>query len=1196
LNSTSDSYCYLTRLSNRITGLLVISLFTVAGIFGQTTGDYRTTGVATFASATNWQRYNGTGWVVAATPPTQSDNIITIRNGHTATLTVLNTLDQLVVELGGIVTINSGITLTLSNGTGIDLNVEGTVNNSGSISIGAGATISFNSGSNYNHARNGGTVPTATWGPSSNCNITGVTNLMPTGFGQTFGNLTWNSPGHSDNLYLQSNINIVGNFTLSGTGAFNPTDRALRMSNNSTGYTINIGGDFVISNGASFKMNNNSGSCSVNVGGDFSLVNGNLTIVTGGASSTFTVAGDFSMQAGTLIMNENDNVSVGTLNVAGDFTFSGGNINTENNGWSGIINFNGNSVQTYTRTGGTYTRTIHFNVPSGAILDVGTSLIDGSTGYFALNAGAGIITAHSQGLSTSGATGSIRVSGARTYNNGADYTYNSSAPQITGNGLTGSRNLTINNNSGVNLTGNTSVSGILNLTSGILGLNGRTLTINASGVVTCAGSGSINGNAGSLYVINSTNNSGFPVGTYNDVTKNGNSIVTMCGDATINGTFTISSGIFETAEHTLTVAGHSQIAGTLSTNDVTGLANLNTVNLSGGTIGSGTNTGSVNISGALTMPTGDASIGRVNLTASGATTVANPSVLNFTDINGNKIFAGVVTVYGFWNNSADEDIEFRNGFNYSGAGFISGDGTYRFTTNTILFDGSSPMTFTGDVMVDVITVSHFRTTTIEGVLGGSGTWQNMNTSILNYENPVAPMAAGTLDISTNTNTVNYSGTAPQSITPADYHNLTLSGGGAKTLLGNTSISETFTMSSGDLITGAFTPYLTNGLATSLIHSDGIIIGRFERAVNTTSQDYLFPVGRTGQAQPFSIQFASLNPGSLLVSFVSGNPGGVGLPIADGTSDVTAQFETGYWTALARNGLGSTNYSIDLNAAGFGPYTINPSTRIIKRTDLAGTWIVDGVHSDAVGSVIKRSGLDGIHNVGGGTHFAVARCSPRITTHPVSQPLCELSDGGLTVSAVGSGTLTYQWYRVPGITLSNDGHFGGTTTSSLTITGVISSDAGSYYCVVTDQHNNTTQSNTAILTVFPSPTITLDPVEAVCYQATQFILDYSATTNSPSTYSITTGIPAMPGFVPVVDAPITASPLFVTIPSTSPQNTYQFLLTVRNDNGCNSISQAFLVTVIDNEDPTISCPLDITQNVDAGVCNASVVVPNATIRR
>src|SRR5450759_5139551 len=39
---------------------------------------------------------------------------------------------------------------------------------------------------------------------------------------------------------------------------------------------------------------------------------------------------------------------------------------------------------------------------------------------------------------------------------------------------------------------------------------------------------------------------------------------------------------------------------------------------------------------------------------------------------------------------------------------------------------------------------------------------------------------------------------------------------------------------------------------------------------------------------------------------------------------------------------------------------------------------------------------------------------------------------------------------------------------------------------------------------------------------------------------------------------------------------------------------FTVTITDNINPSITCPAAITKNVDAGVCNASVVVPNATI--
>ncbi|MCK7542397.1 MAG: hypothetical protein MZV63_71755 [Marinilabiliales bacterium] len=63
------------------------------------------------------------------------------------------------------------------------------------------------------------------------------------------------------------------------------------------------------------------------------------------------------------------------------------------------------------------------------------SVLDGSSGSFTLNSGAGLITAHPEGISSSGGTGSIRVTGTRSFDTGAGYTYNGSASQITGSGL-----------------------------------------------------------------------------------------------------------------------------------------------------------------------------------------------------------------------------------------------------------------------------------------------------------------------------------------------------------------------------------------------------------------------------------------------------------------------------------------------------------------------------------------------------------------------------------------------------------------------------------------------------------------------------------------------------------------------------------------------------------------------------------------
>jgi hypothetical protein len=162
------------------------------------------------------------------------------------------------------------------------------------------------------------------------------------------------------------------------------------------------------------------------------------------------------------------------------------------------------------------------------------------------------------------------------------------------------------------------------------------------------------------------------------------------------------------------------------------------------------------------------------------------------------------------------------------------------------------------------------------------------------------------------------------------------------------------------------------------------------------------------------------------------------------SQISEQFTTGYWSALAKNGFTSTSYNIDLDATGFGPYTINAGTRVIKRTDTGGSWILDGSHSDAVGSTIKRTGLNGISNTGAGTQFGAGRPGPRITTQPVDQAACENGSAGFTVAAVGFGTLTYQWYKAPATMLINGGNISGATSANLTISPVAGTDVGYYY--------------------------------------------------------------------------------------------------------------------------------------------------------
>ena len=328
-----------------------------------------------------------------------------------------------------------------------------------------------------------------------------------------------------------------------------------------------------------------------------------------------------------------------------------------------------------------------------------------------------------------------------------------------------------------------------------------------------------------------------------------------------------------------------------------------------------------------------------------------------------------------------------------------------------------------------------------------------------------------------TRSVTFNGANNQTITnPANetFYNLILnnlgsSGNNNLILSNNVSCNGTLNMTSGNISTGTNTFVILNPAASSLSYTSGVIIGLFERFINQTAQDYLFPVGTASQIQSLTTQFTNLSAGSLLVQYKSGDPGNTGLPLTDADgSEISAQFTSGYWSALAKNSLASSNYNINLNATGFGPYTINAGTRLIKRTN-GGSWVLDGVHSDAVGSVVKRTGINSIYNAGTGTQFGIGRSGPKITTQPSDQSVCEGGTTSFSVTASGHPTLTYQWYKVPGVQLVEGGRFTGTNLPAISISNVVLSDAGNYYCIVTDGNGSIKQSTSALLTVTPMPT-------------------------------------------------------------------------------------------------------------------------------
>jgi len=164
------------------------------------------------------------------------------------------------------------------------------------------------------------------------------------------------------------------------------------------------------------------------------------------------------------------------------------------------------------------------------------------------------------------------------------------------------------------------------------------------------------------------------------------------------------------------------------------------------------------------------------------------------------------------------------------------------------------------------------------------------------------------------------------------------------------------------------------------------------------------------------------------------------------------------------------------------------------------------------------------------------------TAPTGFELATSSSGTYSSSLVltqSSGTVstTTLWVRIKSSTLtSTSGNIGLTSTGATA--GTIS---------VTAQLNAT-------------PTISVNVIPDVTTSATSFTIPYTGLSVG-DVYSLSAGTSAMTGFSPVVDAAISSSPLIITIPA-STQNSYDFILTVKNSTSGCSIQRNFSLVVSD----------------------------------
>ena len=130
--------------------------------------------------------------------------------------------------------------------------------------------------------------------------------------------------------------------------------------------------------------------------------------------------------------------------------------------------------------------------------------------------------------------------------------------------------------------------------------------------------------------------------------------------------------------------------------------------------------------------------------------------------------------------------------------------------------------------------------------------------------------------------------------------------------------------------------------------------------------------------------------------------------------------------------------------------------------------------------------------------------PFITSQPANRTNNAGTTASFTVTAVGTPTLNYFWFK-NGSLLSNGGNISGATTSNLTVANVLGADGGAYTIVVSNSVGSATNSSPAVLTVI-DPIITVQPSSLTNYAGTTASFTVGAYGTAPLYQWLKGGVP------------------------------------------------------------------------------------------
>lgn len=410
-----------------------------------------------------------------------------------------------------------------------------TVNGGGKLLVTVAPTVSglftLDAGSFYYHGASGTfTLPGATrFLDDASTVVYNYTGGSTSIAGGTFGNLV---------IAKASNTNASGVLTINGdlTLSMSSGSSGLRGTSGSTSRTNFVHGNVYITGGTLSCIDAGTGGAigAWNIDGNV-VVSGSTNsrlspFSSGGAAGVagvYNIGGDLVVAGGRLQYASNSStLGLGIINVGGNLGVQSGSAITDN-GSTGpfALNFTGSSPQTVTlgmnftmatnisdtvRTGATVVFNLGSYTWGSSAGTQGSFVVDGllemkdssritGPGSFVVEPGATLRIGSPDGIAAISSNGNIRVTGARTFSPEATYEYTGTSAQHTGDGLPASvEYLKINNAAGAVLSGSVTVNGTLIVETGHLDLNGNTITLGGSAVLSETLGNTVTGTSGTI--------------------------------------------------------------------------------------------------------------------------------------------------------------------------------------------------------------------------------------------------------------------------------------------------------------------------------------------------------------------------------------------------------------------------------------------------------------------------------------------------------------------------------------------------------------------------------------------------------------------------------------------------------------------------------------------------------------------------